>query len=221
MQWFDDNSMKANAPKFQFMICDRKNRCHQDVYIVVNGHNLTTVTIVKLLGLNIDDQLSFDIHVTGLCKKVSKCLIVLLRLSGKVGGTKECLVLLDALLCSVFIYCPTMWHFCSKRIDKMMEKIYERCLRFVMNDPSQSYEELLMLTKCDTMFLWRLKKITIFMYKCLYRLHPKYINDMFNVTEMSYSMRDDLKFILPKFNTKTYWYKSLVYAGAKLWNSCL
>ncbi len=60
----------------------------------------------------------------------------------------------------------------------MMEKIYERGLRFVMNDPSQSYEELLMLTKCDTMFLWRLKKITIFMYKCFYRLRQKYINDM-------------------------------------------
>ncbi len=41
---------------------------------------------------------------------------------------------------------------------------------------------------------------------------------MFKVKEMSYSMRDDLKFILPKFNTKTYGYKSLVYAGAKLWN---
>ncbi len=40
---------------------------------------------------------------------------------------------------------------------------------------------------------------------------------MFNVKEMPYSMRDDLKFILSKFNTKTYEYKSLVYAGAKLW----
>ncbi len=88
-----------------------------------------------------------------------------------------------------------------------------------MNDPSRSYEELLMLTKCDTLFLWRLKKIAIFMYKCFYRLHLKYINDMFNGKEMPYSMRDDLKFILPKFNTKTYGYKSLVYAGAKLWNS--
>ncbi len=78
MQWFDDNSMKANAPKCQFMICDRTNRCPEDVHIVVNGHNLTRVTIVKLLGLDIDDQLSFDIHVTCLCKKTCKCLIVLL-----------------------------------------------------------------------------------------------------------------------------------------------
>ncbi len=60
MQWFVDNSMKANAPKFQFMICDRKNRCSEDVYIVVNGHNLIEVNIDKLLGLNIDDQFSFD-----------------------------------------------------------------------------------------------------------------------------------------------------------------
>ncbi len=35
MQWFDDNSIKANAPKFQFMICDRKNRCPEDVHIVI------------------------------------------------------------------------------------------------------------------------------------------------------------------------------------------
>ncbi len=55
MQWFDDNSMKVNAPKIQFMICDRKNRCPEDVHIVVNGHNLTRVTIVKFLGLNIND----------------------------------------------------------------------------------------------------------------------------------------------------------------------
>ncbi len=55
MQWFDDNAMKANAPKFQFMICERKNRCSEDVHLVVNGHNVTRVTIVRLLGLNIDD----------------------------------------------------------------------------------------------------------------------------------------------------------------------
>ncbi len=78
IQWFDDNSMKANVPNFHFMICDRKNRCPEDVHIVVNGHNLTRVTIVKLPGLHIDDQLSFDIHLTGLCKQSSKCLIVLL-----------------------------------------------------------------------------------------------------------------------------------------------
>ncbi len=202
--------------KFQFMICDRKNRCPEDIHIIVNGHNLTRVTIVKVLGLNIDDQLSFHIHVTGLCKRASKCLIALLQLSGKVGSTKEHPVLLDALLCSIFTYCPTTWHFCSKKIENIMEKICERGLRFVMNDPSRSYEELSMLTKCDTMFLWRLKKVATFMYKCFYRLHLKYFNVMFNVKEMPYSMRDDLKFILPKFNTKTYGYKSLVYARAKL-----
>ncbi len=56
------------------------------------------------------------------------------------------------------------------------------------------------------------------MYKCFYRLHQNTLM-MFNVKEVPYSMRDDLKFILPKCNTKTYEYKSLVYAGAKLWNS--
>ncbi len=52
------------------------------------------------------------------------------------------------------------------------------------------------------------KDRNFYVYKCFYRQHPKYINDMFNVKEMPYSMRDELKSIL-----------SLVYAGAKLWNS--
>ncbi len=32
-----------------------------------------------------------------------------------------------------------------------MKKIYEKVLRFVMNDPSQCYEELLILTTYDIM----------------------------------------------------------------------
>ncbi len=39
-----------------------------------------------------------------------------------------------------------------------MKNIYERGLRFVMNDPSRSYEELLLLTKCDTMFFMEVEK---------------------------------------------------------------
>ncbi len=49
----------------------------------------------------------------------------------------------------IYKYCPTTWHFCSKKVAKLMERIYER---FAMNDPSRSYEELLTLTKCDTIF---------------------------------------------------------------------
>ncbi len=64
MQGFDDDSIKTNTPKFQFMICHRKNGCPKDAQI---GHGLTGVKIVKLLDTA--NHLLFDIHVTGLCKK--------------------------------------------------------------------------------------------------------------------------------------------------------
>ena len=219
IEWFDNNMMKANAHKFQFMLCDRKNRCPENTQLVVRGNCLSRKKTAKLLGLNIDDQLSFDIHVTNLCKKASRNINILLRLSGKIGDLKERLALLDAFLCSIFTYCPTVWHFCSKKVERIMEKIHERGLKFVLNDASKTYEELLIMTNCDTMTLWRLKKIALFMYKCFYKLHPNYINEMFKAKDSMYSMRDNLKFELYKFKTKRYGYKSLMYAGTKLWNS--
>ena len=219
IKWFDDNMMKANASKFQFMLCDRRNLCSNVTDIEVNGHRLPRVKIVKLLGLHIDDKISFDTHVLGLCKKASKILNVLWRMSNKVGGIKERLVLLDAFLCSVFTYCPITWHFCSKKVEELMEKIHERGLRFVTQDFRRSYDDLLIKTNCDTFVLWRLKKIAIFMYKCFYKLHPKYIVNMFDCKESQYLLRDDIQLDLYKFKTKTYGYRSLLYAGSKLWNS--
>ena len=40
--------------------------------IICNGSLLTNVMKVKLLGFEIDEQLSFSEHITTVCKKVSQ-----------------------------------------------------------------------------------------------------------------------------------------------------
>ncbi len=42
---------------------------------------------------------------------------------------------------------------------------------------------------------------------------------MFDCKESQYLLRDDIQLDLYKFKTKTYGYRSLLYAGSKLWNS--
>ncbi len=211
--------MKANPSKFQFMLMDRKNRCTDDLQICVNGSYLSPVKSVKLLGINIDAKLILNDHVSGLCKKANKNLNIMTRLSGRIKGTKERIALLDAFLMSSFSYCPTSWHFCGRSVETKMENLHERGLRFVMNDFTRSYQELLNITNCDTMILWRLKKIAVFMFKCLNGHNPKYLCDMFSAKGTSYEFRDGIRIEPYKFKTKTYGYKSLLYAGAKLWNS--
>ena len=56
------------------------------------------------------------------------------------------------------------------------------------------------------------------MYKCKKDLVPNYVN-MYQETNDLYSFRNNVRFNLYRYKTKQFGYKSLLYAGVKLWNS--
>ena len=78
LYWFQDNSLKANPGKFQFMILgDKKNNT-----FVLNIHDKETKNSseVELLGITIDNQLKFKKHINNLCRKASSKLHVIRRI---------------------------------------------------------------------------------------------------------------------------------------------
>ena len=65
LSWFSLNGMVANPDKFQVMFpCITEN-----VSITIGNHSLQSSKEVKLLGVIIDNKLSFDSHVKDLCTK--------------------------------------------------------------------------------------------------------------------------------------------------------
>ena len=77
--FFFKNFMKANPTKFQ-AICIGKNAHENIASFKVDSVEIKCEENVTLLGVNIDFMLSFDDHVTDICKKASKQLAVLKRL---------------------------------------------------------------------------------------------------------------------------------------------
>ena len=71
-------------------------------------------------------KLLLNDHASYLCKKVNKNLNIMIRLSGRMKGTKERIALLDAFLMSSCSYCPTSWHFCGRSFETKMENLHER-----------------------------------------------------------------------------------------------
>ena len=173
---------------------------------------------VKLLGVLFDCKLSFNTHVNNLCKKASKQINVMKRFS-KILSEKHKLAIFQSFLLSNFDYCPIIWNFCSKAKARLIEKMQERGLRYVYNDSTSSYKDLLKRTKRETMCNIRLKKIAIQVYKCVHKIGPSYLHDSFNQTETTYDMRDKSKLIQPKVNTVTHGLLSFQYHGAKIWNN--
>ena len=96
----------------------------------------------KILGVIIDNKLSFKSHIKELCKKASQKLAALSRLSGYLNSNEKQLIF-NSVLKSQFNYCPLVWMFCSRNSNNMINKIHERALRVVQNDFNSDFDSLL------------------------------------------------------------------------------
>ena len=80
LDWFHENHMKANISKFQSIILKPRSVI-ADVEFHVSGYTLKPLPCVKLLGAQIDERLSFDEHVSSICKRVLQQINALHRIS--------------------------------------------------------------------------------------------------------------------------------------------
>ena len=96
----------------------------------------------KLLGIKTDNKLLFENHASSLCKKTSQKLHALARIVNNMDLSKrKCLI--KAFVTSQFNYCPLIWMFHSRELNKRINSIHERALRLVYQDNSLSFAELL------------------------------------------------------------------------------
>ena len=82
IDWFRSNNMIGNPDKFQAIVIN-KRRENQ-----ITHSKIETTKSVKSLGIEIDNQLSFNQHVSKMCSKAAMQLNVICRLA-KFMGNKE------------------------------------------------------------------------------------------------------------------------------------
>ena len=70
VKWFTDNSMRANAGKFQgIILCGSREQ--KTININVGESDICFVSRIEVLGVSIDDKLNFNDHVKRICSKAS------------------------------------------------------------------------------------------------------------------------------------------------------
>ena len=74
IEWFEANYMKLNPDKCHLLLGGHK---HEWVWGMVGNERIWESQNEKLLGINIDRNLSFDKHVTNLCRKANTKLTAL------------------------------------------------------------------------------------------------------------------------------------------------
>ena len=130
--------MMDNPYKFQAIVVKRNSNMKDSHSLNLNQEVINSENCVKLLGVEIDNKLSFEKYISTLVKKASNQLNAISRIQ-KFMGFKEKEILLNSFAYSNFNYCP----FCSAKSVKKIEKIQERALRILYNDFSSDYESIL------------------------------------------------------------------------------
>ena len=69
IQWSKDNFMILNPGKFQAVVINRFGKMENKHEMYIENKKITSEHSVKLLGIETDNQLNFDNHVSTLCKK--------------------------------------------------------------------------------------------------------------------------------------------------------
>jgi len=215
IKWFDITSLKANTEKFQFIIFDKSDHSHHSIEL--HGKSIENKDTVKLLGVHIDKHLTFDSHITELCLKAGRKLNVLSRLSNILDVNAK-MRLNNAFIMSQFQYCVCIWHFCNKTNTRTIEKIQCRALRHIYNDYTSSYQHLRETHTVPLLYVKRIRKIMVEMYKIVNGISPIYLKNMISHRENIYNLRSsDVQ--LPQWSTSKYGHNTFKYQATKLWRS--
>ena len=129
--------MKPNGDKCHLLVTTEKS-----VSINIDGSNVTNKKEQKLLGIKFDSSLSFEGHITNLCKKASQKLHALARIVNYMDLPKR-KVLMKAFITSQFSYCPLICMLHNRTLNNRINSIHERALRLTYKDNQSSFKHLL------------------------------------------------------------------------------
>ena len=211
LNWVSCNGLKANPDKFHLILSDP---C-KEYAINVAEFSISNSLNKKLLGVTIDNKLSFDDHVGALCNKASQKVHALSRISHFMG-IKQRQIIMKAFINSQFGYCPLVWMFHSRKLNNRINKIHERSLRIVFNDNKSTFRELLLKDNSVTVHERNIQTLAIELYKILNGLSPEIMSQVF-------PLKEDIKYCSQnKFKTRNvhsvkYGINTLTHLGPKIW----
>ena len=80
IDWFETNKMTVNPGKFQSIITDKKKQDHTKETFKIGDKAIEASPSVKLLGVQIDDDLNFNLHIINIRRSATNQLNALIRL---------------------------------------------------------------------------------------------------------------------------------------------
>ena len=213
IKWFNDNYFKMNLDKCHLLITNHE----EDVSATIEGEIIKCKKSIKLLGINIDNKLCFNEHISKICKKVSLKLHALSRISHFLS-TEKLRTVMKAFIESQFEYCPLIWMFHSRTLNNKINRLHERALRLAYKDSKATFEELLDMDKSFTIHHRNLQKLVTEIFKVKNNLSPSFMKSIFPDSHNPYNLRNGPEFKTSNVHTVSHGTETISFRGPKTWS---
>ena len=100
--------------------------------LVIDNVSIRQVTHTKSLGTHIDENLSWNVHISKLCKKIASGIDALKRIKPLVPRLPYKLIY-NCLAQSYFDYCSVVWDTCGSSLADKLQKLQNRAARLLMS----------------------------------------------------------------------------------------
>ena len=188
LEWFKNNHMKTNTDNCHLLVTR-----DTDVTVKIGEFDVHNSREEKLLGVKTDAKLSFENHVSFLCKKASQKLHALARVVNFLNLAKR-KSLKKAFITSQPNYCSLVWIFHSKQLNNQINKIHENVLSLVYKGNKRTFNDLLVLDNSATINQRNLQIFATKIFKVKNRLAPEITTEVFEIKEPRYNLRSEASY---------------------------
>ena len=133
--WYTENSLMNNASKTEILIIGNKHKENQPMNIDVEEggklKHLKPKQTIKILGVQIDDQLNWDKQIQAVRKKATNSIRNLHRINQLIP-LKHRVLLYNSLVAAHYNYADTVWSGCGATNEKKLQTTQNFAARSIL-----------------------------------------------------------------------------------------
>ena len=220
-KWMNKNKLKVNYDKTVCMLIGNRHMLQNfdRLDLCLNGYKISQVKTFKYLGLFIDAELKWDVHINNLCEKVGRMISFLRRLRLFVNRR-----ILNQLYRSIILphldYADIIWQSSYEKYTSQLQKLQNRAGRIILKLKPElhfSVNSIHEILHWETLKSRQKSHVEIMMYKILNDLTPNYLRQNVLYSQRPYQLRNN-NLYLPKPRTNNC-KRAFFYRGIKLYNA--
>jgi len=181
-KWYSGNKLVLNATKSNTLLLGSKHKlqnCTQDLKVTIDGEDLQQVDAIDYLGMKIDNCLTWNDHISKMCKTISFKISKLTRLR-KVLPYSSLLHIYNSFIQPSIDYVITIWSNTTDRNLARIQRLQNYAARVITNDFDYvNHRGIDLVRKLGWMDVKQrfLYFLNILMFKCIHGMAPYYLTN--------------------------------------------